>query len=161
MNSALNVGKAKIIAGVITIVGLAFSLYFATQINFSIRLESWLNQEYWVQFMPLASSIFLLAAGILALLEQPNANFSLALFGHTVSEQIILAWLGLTDIGSSLLELVGLKSFNYPEQAILWFFGLSLISLCVAYSNVLKLRPVSIGEAIIGIATGIGLSFFA
>lgn len=103
MNSALNVGKAKIIAGVITIVGLAFSLYFATQINFSIRLESWLNQEYWVQFMPLASSIFLLAAGILALLEQPNANFSLALFGHTVSEQIILAW-----VNRYRLEFVGI-----------------------------------------------------
>jgi hypothetical protein len=161
VNSVFNVGKAKIIAGGISIVGLAFSLYFATQINFSIRLERWFNQEYWVQFMPLVSSILLLAAGILALLDQPNANFTLALFGHTVSEQIMFAWLGLTDLGSSLLELSGFKSFNYPEQAIMWFFGLSLISLCVAYSNVLKLRPVSIGEAIIGIATGVGLSFFA
>lgn len=161
MNSVLKVGKVKIIAGGISIVGLAFSLYFATEINFSIRLESWFNQEYWVQFMPLASSILLLAAGILALLDHPNANFTLALFGHTVSEQIMFAWLGLTDIGSSLLEFIGLKSFNYPEQAILWFFGLSLMSLCIAYSNVLKLKPVSLGEAMIGIATGVGLSFFA
>lgn len=161
MTTSFNAGKAKLIGAGVSIVGLSFAVYFATQINFSIKLESWFNQEYWVQFMPLVSSILLLTAGILAFLERPNANFTLALFGHTVSEQIMFAWLGLTDIGSSLLELIGLKSFNYPEHAILWFFGLSIMSLCIAYSNVLKLRPVSLGEAIIGIATGVGLSFFA
>lgn len=161
MKTAFNVGKAKLIGGGVSIVGFSFAVYFATQVNLSIKLESWFNQEYWVQFMPLVSSILLLISGILAFLERPNANFTLAVFGHTVSEQIVFSWLGLTDIGSSLLELIGLKSFNYPEHAILWFFGLSLISLCIAYSNVLKLRPVSLGEAMIGIATGVGLSFIA
>ncbi|OKY25264.1 hypothetical protein [Thalassotalea sp. PP2-459] len=111
--------------------------------------------------MPLVSSVLLTIAGILAILKRPNANFTFALFGHTVSEQIMFDWLGLTDIGSYLLNLIGLKSFNYPDHAILWLFALSLISLYIAYSNVLKLRRVSLGEAIIGITTGVVLSFIA
>ncbi|MCF2946515.1 hypothetical protein L0668_00180 [Paraglaciecola aquimarina] len=161
MMKVLRVGKTRVIGGGISLVGLILSVFFATQTSFSIRLESWLSQEYWVQFMPLVSSILLLFAGLLAVFERPNANFTLALFGHTVSEQIIFAWLGLTDLSSSILDLIGLKSLNFPDYTILWFFGLSLISLLIAYSNVLNLRRVSFGEAMIGIATGVVVSFVA
>ena len=157
----LRVGKTKVIAGGISLAGLVMIVYFAAQTSFSIRLESWFNQEYWVQFVPLVSSMLLFTAGMLAIFERPNANFTLALFGHSISEQIIFGWLGLTDISSSLLELIGLKSFNFPNYTVLWFFGLSLITLYIAYSNVLNLRRVTLPQALIGIATGVVVSFFA
>ena len=151
--------KTTIIGGGISLVGLVLSVFFASQTKFSIRLESWFSQEYWVQFMPMVSSILLLIAGMLAVFKRPNANFTLALFGHTISEEIIFGWLGLTNISSSFLELIGLKNINFPDYAILWFFGLSLISLCIAYSNVLNLRRVSLGEALFAIAIGVVVSF--
>jgi hypothetical protein len=154
------VGRTKAIGGGISIVGLVLTVFFAAQTSFSIRLESWFNQEYWVQFMPLVSSILLLIAGMLAVFKRPNANFTLALLGHTISEEIIFGWLGITNISSSFLDLIGLKNINFPDYATLWFFGLSLISLWIAYSNVLNLRRVSLGEAIFGVATGVLVSFF-
>ena len=78
--------KTKVIGWGISIVGLVLIAFFAEQVSFSIRLESWFSQEYWVQFKPLVSSILLLIAGILAVFKRPSANFTLALFGHTVSE---------------------------------------------------------------------------
>lgn len=161
MMDILRVEKTKIIGGAISIVGLILTVFFTAQISFSIKLESWFSQEYWVQFMPLVASIMLLIAGVLAVFKRPNANFTLALFGHTISEQIIFAWLGLTDLNSKLLGLIGLKSLDFPDYTILWFFALSLACLCIAYSNVLNLRRVSIGEALIGIVTGIVVSFIA
>lgn len=155
------VGKTKIVGGAISIVGLVLSVFFAAQTSVSIRLESWFSQEYWVQFMPLVSSLLLLLAGILAVVERPNANFILALFGHTISEQIIFTWLGLTDMSSLFFNLIGLKSLNFPDYTILWFFGLSIVTLWIAYSNVLNLRRVSSGEALLGIATGVVVSFIA
>lgn len=153
------VAKTKMIGGGISIVALVLSVFFAGQTSFSIRLETWFSQEYWVQFMPLISSLLLLIAGMLAFFERPNANFTLALFGHTISEEIMFGWLGLTNISSSFFDLFGLKSINFPDYAILWFFGLSLISLCIAYSNMLNLRRVSRSEALIGITTGVVVSF--
>lgn len=86
MMETFKVGKTKLIGGGVSIVGLVLTVFFATQSSFSIRLESWFSQEYWVQFKPLVSSILLLIAGILAVFKRPSANFTLALFGHTVSE---------------------------------------------------------------------------
>jgi hypothetical protein len=155
----IKVVKTKIIGGGIAVIGLVLTVFFAAQTSLSIRLESWLSQEYWVQFMPIVSSMFLLIAGMLAFFERPNANFTLALFGHTISEEIMFGWLGLTNISASFFNLLGLKNINFPDYAILWFFGLSLISLFIAYSNVLNLRRVTLGEALIGIATGVVVSF--
>ncbi|MBU3003648.1 hypothetical protein [Paraglaciecola arctica] len=154
-----NLAKTKMVGGALSIIGLVLSVFFAAQTSVSIRLETWFSQEYWAQFMPLVLTIWLLVAGMLAAFERPNANFTLALFGHTISEQIMFGWLGLTNISTSFFDLFGLKNINLPDYAILWFFGLSLISLCIAYSNVLNLRRVSRSEALIGIATGVVVSF--
>lgn len=71
----------------------------------------------------------------------------------------MFGWLGLTNLSASFLDLFDVKNFNFPEHAVLWFFGLSLISLCIAYSNVLNLKRVSRSEALIGITTGVVVSF--
>lgn len=159
MKKVFSVSKAKMIGGGISIVGLALAIYFTRQVTFSNRPENWFNQEYWVQFMPLVISVLLLIAGLLAVFERPNANFNLAVFGHTISEDIIFGWLGLTNISSSFFNWLGLKAINLPDYSVLCFFGLSLICLCIAYSNILNLKRVSLGEALFAVITGIVVSF--
>ncbi|WP_286232904.1 hypothetical protein [Thalassotalea sediminis] len=159
MKEVFKIRKTAVIGGAISIIGLALTVFFASQVSFSIRLESWFSQQYWVQFKPLVSSILLLTAGMLAVFKRPNANFILALFGHTISEEIIFDWLGLTNASTRFFDFIGLNNLNFPEYTIVWFFGLSLISLCIAYSNVLNLRRVTLGEALFGIATGVVVSF--
>jgi hypothetical protein len=153
------VWKTKAIGAGISLAGLVLTVYFAAQVNFSIRLESWLSQEYWVQFMPLVSGILLLIAGILSIFERPNANFTLVLFGHTISEEIIFGWLGLTNFSASLFSSIGLKNINFPDYAIFWFFGLSLISLFIAYTNTLNLRRISLKEGLVAAVIGVVVSF--
>lgn len=80
-------------------------------------------------------AILLLLSGVF--IKYSQANLYLASFGHAASEEIIFSWIGLVDT-------------PLPSFAIAIFLPLSLVALWSAYFNMLKQKPLSIWEAIVG-----------
>ncbi|WP_293751119.1 hypothetical protein [uncultured Paraglaciecola sp.] len=61
----------------------------------------------------------------------------MASFRHAASEEIIFSWIGIVDT-------------PLPPFSIAIFVPLSLVALWAAYFNMLKQKPLSIWEAIVG-----------
>ena len=101
----------------------------------------WLTPEYYSQFLPIAISVMLLVCGAFLAIEHSKANFNLAVFGRTASEEVLFNWIGLTK---SVL----------PAWAIWVFFLLSAVALWIAYSNSLEQKRLSVIEALVGIVFG-------
>lgn len=149
MSNSINTGVIrKTIGSVFLILALVFSVLLVQQTHFSIQLQSWLSLSYFAQLSPLILSGIFLITGVFLLLKHKKTNAILTLFGHGASEEIAFSWLGLTTT-------------QFPSYAILPFFCCSIIALWLAYSNRLKLKPVSVGDAVVGIITGIILSLLS
>lgn len=130
------------------VLALVFSVLLVEQTHFSIQLQHWFSLSYFAQLTPIILSGIFLITGVFLLLKHKKTNAILALFGHGASEEIAFSWLGLTTT-------------QFPSYAIIPFFGCSIIALWLAYSNRLKLKPVSVADAVIGIITGIILSLLS
>lgn len=139
---------SKTIGSGFLVLALACSVLFVKQTHFSIQLQDWFSMRYLAQFTPIIISAIFLTCSIFLLLKHTKTNAVLALFGHGVSEEIAFSWFGLT-------------STQLPSYAIIPLFGCSIIALWLAYSNRLKLKPVSVGDAALGIMTGIMFSLLS
>ncbi|MEM9159092.1 MAG: hypothetical protein AAGB46_08585 [Verrucomicrobiota bacterium] len=128
--------------------GLCLAIYFAIPTRINPNPQVWLDPDYYGQFLPVVIAGMLALGGIYMLLYRPKANFNLALFGHTASEEALFNWLGLTN--SSL-----------PEWALLLLFPISLLCLYIAYSNSLKQKPLSLLDALFGISLGLSFVFLS
>ena len=127
------------------LVGIAFTfigLYFSTMLGMSLQFDKnpqvWFSPQYYSQFIPFYIAVTLLLSGIFLTAQLAQANFHLAFFGLTASEEIVFSWVGLT-------------STDLPLSAVIVFFPLSLLALWLGYLNVLNQKKLSALEAIIGI----------
>lgn len=123
------------------LLGLAGAIGFSIPAKINRNPAVWLMPDYYGQFLPIAISVMLLVCGAFLTFESRKANFNLAVFGHTASEEALFSWIGWTK--SAL-----------PPWAITVFFVLSLFALGIAYSNVLKQKRLSVAEALFGICFG-------
>ena len=140
MDKKLNIRNSNVIqliACVLTLSGLFFSLLFFTQVTFDINPQVWFTAQYYEQFIPLYIAILLLLSGVFVFTKYSQANLYLASFGHAASEEIIFSWIGIVDT-------------PLPSFSMAIFVPLSLVALWAAYFNMLKQKPLSIWEAIIG-----------
>lgn len=141
MNQTVNIKNSnitKLIACVLTLSGLFFTVQFFLQIEFNINPQVWFSAQYYEQFIPFYIAIILLLSGVFIFAKYAQANLYLAAFGHAASEEIIFSWIGVVD------------TTPLPSFSFVIFLPLSLIALWIAYFNILKQKPLSIGEAIIG-----------
>jgi hypothetical protein len=140
MDQTINIKNSnitKLVACVLTLSGLFFSVKFFMQVEFNVNPQVWFSAQYYEQFIPFYIAIILLLSGVFVYTKYSQANLYLAAFGHTASEEILFSWIGIVD--------TPLASFS-----VVIFLPLSLIALWTAYFNILKQKPLSIGEAIFG-----------
>lgn len=126
------------------ITGLVCAILYALPTHTNPDARVWLTPEYYSQFLPVALFAMLLISGVLMTFRHSKANFNLAVFGHTASEEAIFNGIGWTNSA-------------FPTWTLILVFLLSLLALWVAYSNVLEQKRLSIGEALFGIVFGAAL----
>lgn len=131
----------KALGGCFVLLGLVFAVLFSIPAKIDPNPAVWFTPQYYSQFLPIAVSVMLLVCGAYLAFEHAKANFNLAVFGHTAFEEIFFHWIGVTK--SAL-----------PIWTMWVFLVLSVAALWVAYSNVLKQKPLSVGEALFGIIFG-------
>jgi hypothetical protein len=138
MDNKLNIKNSnltQLIACVLTLAGLVFSVQFFMQIEFNIHLQVWFSAQHYEQFIPMYIAILLLLSGVF--IKYSQANLYLASFGHAASEEIIFSCVGIVNT-------------HLPSFSIALFLPLSLVALWAAYFNMLKQKPFTILEAING-----------
>lgn len=121
--------------------GLSLGYHFWVPGAIDLNPAVWLDSSYYGQFLPFAVCVMLILSGLFLALDHGAANFNLAVFGHTASEEALFHWLGFTR---SVM----------PTWALWSFFVLSAITLWIAYSNVLQKKRLSLGEALFGVLFG-------
>jgi hypothetical protein len=140
MDNKLNIKNSnltQLIACVLTLAGLFFSVQFFMQIEFNIHLQVWFSAQHYEQFIPMYIAILLLLSGVFVFIKYSQANLYLASFGHAASEEIIFSCVGIVNT-------------HLPSFSIALFLPLSLVALWAAYFNMLKQKPFTILEAING-----------
>jgi hypothetical protein len=140
MDNKLNIKNSnltQLIACVLTLAGLVFSVQFFMQIEFNIHLQVWFSAQHYEQFIPMYIAILLLLSGVFVFIKYSQANLYLASFGHAASEEIIFSCIGIVNT-------------PLPSFSIALFLPLSLVVLWAAYFNMLKQKPFTILEAING-----------
>jgi hypothetical protein len=140
MDNKLNIKNSnltQLIACVLTLAGLFFSVQFFMQIEFNIHLQVWFSAQHYEQFIPMYIAILLLLSGVFVFIKYSQANLYLASFGHAASEEIIFSCVGIVNT-------------PLPSFSIALFLPLSLVALWAAYFNMLKQKPFTILEAING-----------
>lgn len=140
MDNKLNIKNSnltQLIACVLTLAGLFFSVQFFMQIEFNIHLQVWFSVQHYEQFIPMYIAILLLLSGVFVFIKYSQANLYLASFGHAASEEIIFSCVGIVNT-------------HLPSFSIALFLPLSLVVLWAAYFNMLKQKPFTILEAING-----------
>ena len=130
------------------IIGLTFSIFsILYTINFIINskltyhLESYFDLEHLMGFSPVIVSLILLVAGIRLFINPAKANLALALFGHSVLEDILFDWLGISDS-------------QYELWLTITFLIFGLTAIYIAYTDTFSSKKLSVKEAIISIVIG-------
>ncbi len=131
----------KIIGTIFSIFSIAYSTNFIVNSKLTFNLESYFDFEYLMSFSPVIVSIILLIAGILLFVNPAKANLTLALFGHSVIEEILFNWLGISD-----------SQYDLYLTIIFLIFGLTAIY--IAYTDTFSSKKLSIKEAIISFIIG-------
>lgn len=141
--------KRKILGIVFALIALVYSVIFTihTELQFSIRLESWLTLSYLSLLTPFIICAMLLFSGGYLFTKQTKSNFALALFGHTASEEVVFNWIGITTT-------------NLTPNSIVVLFICSVVALWIAYSNTFNFRPISLKEVIYSVIIGTMISLF-
>ncbi|EDY80405.1 hypothetical protein VDG1235_15 [Verrucomicrobiia bacterium DG1235] len=125
----------------LSVVGLTMAIHFGMKAETNPDPRVWFAAKNYSQFLPIAVSVMLIIAGAFLGLEHKKANFNLAVFGHTASEEALFSW-------------VGFSSSSLDAWVLIFFFAISLLCLWIAYSNVLKQERLSRKEALFGICFG-------
>lgn len=134
----LSAAKLALVVGILfALVGVFYVVVLFLPLQFSHDPRIWFTAQYYSQFIPFYTAITLLLSGMFLALHSSQANFYLAVFGHTASEEILFSWIGLTNT-------------QLPSSAIWIFFPLSLIALWLGYFNILDQKKLSVTEAIFG-----------
>lgn len=80
-----------------TVVGLGLGAWFARSTQTNLDPRVWFEPSYYGQFLPVAIPIMLALAGFFVAFAPSRANFNLAVFGHTASEEALFDSIGLTQ----------------------------------------------------------------
>lgn len=131
----------KIIGVIFSIFSIVYSTNFIVNSKLTYNLESYFDFEYLMSFSSVVVSIILLIAGILLFVNPAKANLALALFGHSVVEEILFNWLGISD-----------SQYDLCLTIIFLIFGLTAIY--IAYTDTFSSKKLSIKEAIISFIIG-------
>lgn len=121
--------------------GLALAVVLGRTTKTNLDPRVWFEPSYYGQFLPVAIALMLAIAGFFVAFAPNRANFNLAVFGHTASEEALFDWVGLTQT-------------NLPKWELWLFFVISIPALWIAYSNALNQKRLSKGEAVFGIVFG-------
>jgi hypothetical protein len=121
--------------------GIGLAVIFSSSARIDPDPSVWLTPNYYSQFLPVAVSAMLLLCGVFLVFARSKANFNLAVFGHTASEEAIFNWLGFTKT-------------SLPLWALWIFFILAIVMLWISYTNVLNQKRLSVSEALFGIIFG-------
>ena len=76
-----NSNLTQLIACVLTLSGLFFSVRFFMQVEFNINPQVWFSAQYYEQFIPFYIAIILLLSGVFVFTKYSQANLYLASFG--------------------------------------------------------------------------------
>ncbi|MGB1307589.1 MAG: hypothetical protein ACPG6B_01665 [Oceanihabitans sp.] len=131
----------KIIGLIFSIFSIVYSINFIVNSKLTYNLESYFDFEYLISLSPVVVSIILLIAGILLFVNPAKANLALALFGHSVVEEILFNWLGIST-----------SQYDIYLTIIFLIFGLT--ALYIAYTDTFSSNKLSIKEAIISFVIG-------
>lgn len=123
------------------VAGIAFAIVFSLPVETNSDAGVGLSPDYYSQFLPIAVSVMLFLCGLFLALDHAKANFNLAIFGHTAFEEVFFNAIGLTQSA-------------VPAWTKWVFFILSIITLWIAYSNVLEQKRLSLAEALFGVLFG-------
>lgn len=140
MRNARRQWMIKAIGLIFFLLGAYYSVSLFLPLQFNPNPQVWFTASYYSQFIPFYTALTLAICGFCVFFKLSQANFYLAIFGHTASEEIAFSWLGLSTT-------------QLPTAAIYLFFPLSLLALYLAYFNVLGLKRLSLSEAIFGFVT--------
>ena len=131
----------KIIGLIFSVFSILYSINFIIKSKLTYHLESYFDFEYLMEFSPVILCVILLIAGILLFINPAKANLSLALFGHSVLEEILFNWLGIST-----------NQYSIGLTIIFIIFGLTAIY--IAYTNTFSSNKLSIKEAVISLVVG-------
>ncbi len=120
----------KIIAILFIVTALILGTVFYLKINYPIGIEAYLKKEFYSQFGALAICIELLIAGYYLFKKHKKANFTLALFGFTITLDTIFNYTGL--LSSSL-----------PLYATIIFMLYAIICFWLSFTDSYNLGKIS------------------
>ena len=133
--------KRKFIGIVFLAVALITISIFISQTEFSIQLQDWISFKYYIQFAPYVISIMLFYCGLYLLKKHPKSNFTMAIFGYTIAELVIL-------------DLTGISSNNLGTSATILFGCCAIVALWIAHANSFSLKKLSLVEILISVFVG-------
>ncbi|APZ47863.1 hypothetical protein BW723_16875 [Polaribacter reichenbachii] len=99
-----------------------------------------------MSFSPVVISIILLIAGILLFINPAKANLALALFGHSVVEEILFNWLEISDS-------------QYDLFLTITFLIFGLTALYIAYTDTFSSNKLSIKKPLLVLLLVLYLQF--
>ena len=140
-------GKRKIIALTLLIIGLILSVAFLMSIEFPQGFETYFKREYYNQFGPLAIGIELLIASYYLFIGHKKTNFTLALFGFTALLDPLFNQIGLFN---SIVPLYGTIILSISALICLW----------LAFANTFKLKRLSYLAAFFSVVLGVFVELF-
>lgn len=131
----------KIIGLLFSIVAILFSTLFIIQSDLNIDLneyfdgsfKSYFSLDFLRQITPLIINLILLYGGLLLIFKPLKSNSVLALYGITVLEELLFNWFGII-------------STNYPTYIIIISLCCAILSVWIAYSNIINQKRVSFKE---------------
>ncbi|MDV7140988.1 hypothetical protein R3X28_19025 [Maribacter sp. TH_r10] len=139
--------KRKTIAILLLIIGIVLSIAFIVKIDFPQGFEAYFKREYYNQFGPLAISVELLIASYYLFIGHKKTNFTLALFGFTALLDPIFNQIGLFN---SIVPLYGTIILSFCALLCLW----------LAFTNIYKLKRLSIFAAVLSAVLGVFIELF-
>lgn len=139
--------KRKIMALILSLIGVLLSIAFFVKIEFPQGFENYFKREYYNQFGPIVISMELLTANYYLFIGHKNTNFALAVFGCTA----------LLD---TLFNQIGLLNSNMPLYGTIIFSICALLCLCIVFLNSFKLSRMSILSTIVSVVLSVLIELF-
>ncbi|WP_139059063.1 hypothetical protein [Polaribacter reichenbachii] len=136
----------RIIGLIFSIFSIVYSINFIVNSKLTYHLESYFDFDYLMSFSPVVISIILLIAGILLFINPAKANLALALFGHSVVEEILFNWLEISDS-------------QYDLFLTITFLIFGLTALYIAYTDTFSSNKLSIKKPLLVLLLVLYLQF--
>ena len=137
----------KLIAALFVLIALVLGVIFYSELNLPVHLEGYFKREYYNQLGGLAICVELFVAGLYLSMNNPKANFALALYGFTA----------LLD---PVFNAVGLFETNVPVYGTVIFAICAIPAFWIAFTNAFDLGRISWLSAIGSFLFGLAIELF-